>query len=397
MIYFFVIVILIFLSFRYDICGKTRGRYECYLAVLVAFILIAGLRWRVGGDTTRYLGTFYKYTPVLWDLSWDNLAIGSKPLWKILLSLIYTVGGKFYWVQIIESAFVNILVFSYIRKHCQSIFTCVFFYFISDYFIMNMEIMKAAFCIVIGIFANDYFLERKWIKAYSLVVIAVLFHPQALLFALTPLFLRLKINKIGLIFLSLSFIVGYVINVTIGDYIDLLSNMGDDEINEKIAGYGDSGYVEERSIKWQIINAYPLILYSIVAAFLYKSNFPDKIMKLQPLLILGLAYQILSLPVYIFYRIAESYKIYLFIFLSYTIVSSIKESKYMQIQLAYIRTVLLCVPLIFSLLFNSTISKRRVKYYPYVSILNKRVIKERESYVHEEAMASFSIANKDQY
>ena len=51
MIYLIVIILLLLLSFRYDINGKTEGREQCYLAMLVIFILIAGLRWRLGVDT----------------------------------------------------------------------------------------------------------------------------------------------------------------------------------------------------------------------------------------------------------------------------------------------------------------------------------------------------------
>lgn len=397
MIYLIVAFILLLLCLRYDLFERTKGRKECYLIVLVALILIAGLRWRVGGDTTRYLYSFYYDTPLLKDLTADDLQIGNKPLWRILLSFVYTIGGKFFWVQIIESAFVNILIFKYIKKHCQYIFTCVFFYYISLYILFNTEVMKAAFGIVVCLFANDYMLDRKWLKAYLLIVIGVLFHPQVIVFAFTPLFLSLRINKISILLLLLSYFVGYAIQISVGDYLDLLESMGDDAVGDKLASYGSNpSYIEERTLKWQIINSFPIIIYSIVCVYLLKNRLSDKLLRLQPFFIMGLAYQIMSLKVYVFYRIADSYKIYILIFLAYTIVTITKDSRLLHKQVALFRTFLLFSPLVLSLLFN-TMVRNRVKYYPYTSVFKREIIRKRELHVHNEPMIEYSCANKNQY
>ncbi|MBR5039070.1 MAG: EpsG family protein [Prevotella sp.] len=396
MIYFLVAISLVLLSIRYDICEKTKGRNECYLVVLIVIILIAGLRWRVGGDTTRYLGAFYNNTPLLWDLSPEDLPLGGKPLWKLLMSFIYTIGGKFFWIQIIESAFFNILLLMYIKKHCQFIFTCVFFYFISQYLLMNTEVMKAAFSIVICLYANDFFLEKKWIKAYALVAIAALFHPQAILFALTPLFLFLKINRTSLLILFCSFFVGYAIQISIGDYLDMLEYIGDDAVGDKLTSYSNSDYVESRSLKWQLLNTYPLILYSIVGVYFFKKRPIDQLLKLQPFFIMGLVYQIMSLQVYIIYRVADAYKIYVLMFIANMVVSTTKDCLHVQKQVSLFRSFVLFLPLIISLLFNTMI-RNRVKYFPYTSVFNREIIAKRELHVHSEPMASYSVANKSQY
>ena len=396
MIYFLVAILLVLLSVRYDICEKTKGRNESYLLVLIVLILIAGFRWRVGGDTTRYLGTFYNNTPLLWDLTLDDLALGNKPLWRLLMSFIYTIGGRFFWIQIIESAFVNILLFKYIKKHCQFIFTCLFFYFISQYLLMNTEVMKAAFSIVICLYANDYFLEKRWIKAYMLIVIASLFHPQAIIVAITPLFLYLKINKTSLLILICSFFVGYAIQYSIGDYLDMLEYIGDDAIGDKLNSYGNSDYVESRSLKWQLWNTYPLILYSIIGVYFFHKRPTDKLLRLQPFFVMGLIYQIMSLQVYIVYRVADAYKIYVLMFISYVVISITKESILLQRRVVFFRSFIIFLPLIISLLFNTMI-RSRVKYNPYTSIFNREIVKKRELHVHDEPMSSFSVANKNQY
>ena len=81
MIYLIVIILLLLLSFRYDINGKTEGREQCYLAMLVIFILIAGLRWRLGVDTPNYLDSFYHRYPTQDHFSFENYPICKVPFY----------------------------------------------------------------------------------------------------------------------------------------------------------------------------------------------------------------------------------------------------------------------------------------------------------------------------
>lgn len=398
MIYFLVGAFLLFLSFRYDYCGKTKGRNQLYLVLLVVLVLIVGLRWRVGADTTRYLFDFYTDTPSLKDLSLDDLMIGSSPLWQLLMSFVYTIGGKFYWVQLIESSLVNILFFKYIKKHCQQIFTCVFFYYISLYFSLNTEAMRAAIGIAVCLYANDYMLDRKWIKAFLLIAIGFLFHPQVGVVALTPLFLSLRISRVSLFIMVLSFFVAYAIQITIGDYLDILENMDNEDIGNKLASYGgNSLYIENRGLGWQIVNQYPLILYSIVGGYFFKSRLPDKLQKLQPFFIMGIIYQIMSLQVFIIYRFAETYKIYTYFYISYAFVELAKSNRFLTKQIAVFRASIIIFPLIISLSYFNMISKYSVRYFPYTSIFNRKIIKKRELHIHTESMNNNSDANIRQY
>ena len=61
------------------------------------------------------------------------------------------------------------------------------------YFYQNMEEMKSAISLAVALYGNDYILEKKWIKAYLLYFVALLFHPSAAFFLLTPLFLFLRL------------------------------------------------------------------------------------------------------------------------------------------------------------------------------------------------------------
>ena len=87
MIYIFIAILLLFFSFRYDICGKSKGRDLLYYMVMVILIMTAGLRYRLGIDTPNYISHFYHDIPSLGNLTYDDIGIGAKPLWVLLNSL----------------------------------------------------------------------------------------------------------------------------------------------------------------------------------------------------------------------------------------------------------------------------------------------------------------------
>ena len=111
MIYLIVLFLLIILSLRYDIQGKTKNFVFWYRIVLVVFILIAGLRWRLGVDTPNYLENFYYWHPTLDKFSFSEYGLGKDPFYVLINSIVKTLGGRFYIVQLIQASIVNVLIF----------------------------------------------------------------------------------------------------------------------------------------------------------------------------------------------------------------------------------------------------------------------------------------------
>ena len=144
LIYIVVTVLLLYLSYYYDISGKRVGRDGWYNAVLVFLILIAGLRWRVGTDTIAYLARFYHIYPTLENFAISEYGLGQDPFYALINVIVKTLGGRFYMVQIIQATIVNVLVFKYIKRHSKYIFTCVLFYFFINYLNYNMETMRGS-------------------------------------------------------------------------------------------------------------------------------------------------------------------------------------------------------------------------------------------------------------
>lgn len=380
MLFLSVFILLIWLSFYYDIYGKTKYKYFSYHAMMVVFILVAGLRWRLGIDTPPYLYDFYHEYPTLKHFSWADYSIGESPLYALLNSIVKTFVGRFYVVQIIHSAIINVLIFNYIKKHSRYIFTCLLFYAILCYTTYNMEIMRGSISIAICLFANDYILDRKWLKGYFLYCVALLFHPQTLLLFVLPLFIFLKFNKIGLLACFGAFIVGKFIMGFLGDYIFLFE--ANDVIANKVSGYASSDKygVQSGNVNFYIIQIFPMLLY-VSLSFLYLRNKKpsNSLVKLEPLIMLGIIFVIIRMNLEIAYRYVDYFKIYFALIFAEVFVILSQDFRFSRGP-AYARSFLLFIPLLFVLVIHPYFfeSGQGFRYIPYSSVIDRKVVKERE-------------------
>ena len=377
MIYLFVIILLLCLSLRYDINGKTKYRNEWYFVFLVVFILIAGLRWRVMVDTPNYIYAFYHRYPPLEKFSFVDYPIGKDPFYVLINSLVLSLGGRFYVVQLIEATVVNVLVFNYIKRHSSYLFTCLFFYAIICYMGYSMETMRASFSVVICLYANDYILDMKWVKGYMLLLLALMFHAQTIVMFILPLLFFLRFNKMGIIVLLGAFIVGYFIHALLGDYLNLLELS--DEIENKADRYMQSEKfgAQAGNLNYFIVKILPTLMYSVISLIYIKRTSPhNKLLKLEPFIMLGMFFVIMRMNIEIAYRYVSYFSIHIVLFYSYLFVNVAKNIKKYSRGLAYMRAIVIFIPLFF---LNGYMKYLRAyTFLPYSSVIEREIDRERE-------------------
>ena len=399
MLYIIILVLILLLSLRYDICGKKRLRLPCYYGMLLVFILVAGLRWRVGLDTVNYLGDFYHKIPTLDGYSFN---VFQSPLFEFINSLVKTLGGRFYVVQFIHAAFINILIFKYITKHSSYIFTCLFFYAILCYTYYNMEIMRGSMSIAVCLFANDYIIEKKWVKGYLLYVFALMFHPQTiLLFFLPFLFPILKMGyKVIPVFLAF-YALGIIANELLSDYLFLLD--WDSSIERKASNYMANEYynsTNNKSFLYFVLKIFVPLLYSILCIlYTKKVKRNPSLLKLEPLLILYICFLLFKSHFFIAYRYLDYYTIYICLLFSEFIVDSIKFSEKITLSVAYTRSFLVFIPIFLSTVGASYLGKSGdgFRYYPYNSVLQMNDESKRQHRINKGEAINYYTVHYNEY
>ena len=368
------------LLYYYDYKGYKKNRELWYKVILVLFILIAGLRYRIGIDTVRYLYDYYHDTPTLYSLKFDDLNIAKNPLWIILNSFFYTLGAKYFMVQLVESAFVNILIFKYVKKHTSYIFTSVLLYFLWMYASYSFEAMKAGFSMALCLFANDYFLDRKWAKFVFISLLAFLFHPSSIIITFFSCFTFLKLNKVGLLILCVTFFVGGLLQLIYGDLIMAFSF--NDYLYNKAVSYGESDQYfvveKDRNIIYFTIH-YVFIVLPVLISFWVVKKKNLSLMRYESHLFLALFFITMSINIFIFFRIYYFYTIYIILFISQAFVDLCKK---ITLKLSLIKVAFVLFPF-FIYVFYSYKGDRWMRYYPYATILDKTVSFQREKMYKE--------------
>lgn len=380
MIYLVILFFLLILSFQYDIQGTKKYRNEWYLFMLLVFVLLAGLRWRIGTDTTEYLYKFYHEYPSLEDFSFEDYPVGKDPFFVILNSLVISFGGRFYIVQLIHATIVNGLIFKYIKKHSPYIFTCLFFYAVIKYLNYNTEIMRGSISIAICLFANDYLLEKKWIKGYVMLFIALMFHIQTIVMFVMPLLYFVRFNCKGMVILLIAFFVGLIASELLDDYAELLL-MGDNDSIANKADYYANSETMGVGLSWKAFADIGTSIIYIVYIMIYmkKNDKDNKIIRLEPLAVFFCLFLLIQANFIIVGRYVEYYTIYVVLLYAYGMVQLAKSIKFER-RLSYVRSLIVFFPVIWFACRSLVLQKtdEYTKYLPYSSVIEKSIDKNRE-------------------
>lgn len=377
MIYIIIFIILLFLSFRYDIAEKTKYKNQWYYVILIVFILLAGLRYRLGVDTTRYILHFYHDTPLLYELSLEDLSFGKDPLFVLFNSLILTLGGKFYIVQLFHAAFVNCLLFIYFKRHSKYIFICVLFYFMWMFYPLNMEEMRASISVTICLYANDYIIQKKWIKGVLLFVISCFFHASTIVVLLMIAFYNLRFNRLGVVVVAVVFIGGLWLQSLLDDYLFLFDP--ETPVGTKAERYlsNDDMMVGSLNI-FGYIGKISLCVYALFALLVVrKLKDNQELLNYESLLMLYILFSVLGIAVPLSYRFVRFYAIYNILFTSYFFVYLYSNNKLSK-GIAYVKGTVVLIPFLYFMIAAHIKKTTLCRFYPYASVIDKSIDKNRE-------------------
>lgn len=216
-IYITILIYLFILFYVYDIIGKKQFRKQNYIFSCILLIIIAGIRYRVGLDTTAYMRSFESpYYPQLSDFSIFG-DYGSDIFWVLINSTAKSIGGGFYTVQFIQAIIVNVAVFWFLKKHSPKPFMAVLLFFMFQWWNYCFEAMRESIAIAFYLFALDSLISENSLKKYYLRVWpAALVHTFGFVTFLFPLIQKIKINKylplIFILFLGVFFSISDILN-----------------------------------------------------------------------------------------------------------------------------------------------------------------------------------------
>lgn len=196
MIYIFSLLVCFVCLIYYDILNKKGNRKIAYYGLLVWFIAISGLQYKMGTDIVYYMDWYKTLDPRYFsfnDLISNNMHY--QPGWMAVGYLCRAISDDFVLLKMVQAIFTNIAVFSFFKRESRYVFICIFLYAYMSYLVVNLNVVRQAFAIGFALYGFTALRLRQYKKYYLFALLAYLFHNSAIL--LIPIPLINLINRSG--------------------------------------------------------------------------------------------------------------------------------------------------------------------------------------------------------
>lgn len=393
MIYIILFIYYVFLALLYDVGRYRRYRKLHFFVALVFMMLVSGLRYRIGSDTVVYMYDFRNY-PDLFHLQWDDFsAVRYDPLWVLLNVCCKTLCNDFFLVQCVVSA-IHISIWGrFVKKVCPAFcFSMVLFYYIFEYFIFNMEVMREALAFSFFLLAILALNERKPWKVVLYVIGGFMFHKYSLMvFVLFYCFYKVYTFKKAYILPVVAFFI--IMPVIQRDYIYTLVEkllMIDTFYAGNIHYYATSDFYTMRDYNWKgIIRFFLTAAIYIFMIIRYKNKYPSYINMNMKIFESAIYFSvILIMSKYSFMIVGRLYD-YFMSFTSILVIVFFAEffkdvpvrQKLVLYMVGLVIPVYFCYQSLTVTFGDNPASRRYMIYYPYSSVFNPKEDRDRELFI----------------
>lgn len=229
-------VFLMYLSQVYfPVDGRPAGRPRRFAAPRADIFMLAAIFWLTCfsflrtsyNDTGTYIFSWRNAEPVSEFIAGGGLRdLTGNPLSMLWQSLSHSVAEN-YHVYFLPPAFLSsfaaIKLFK--RYSVTPAFSLLIFFSIGTY-IMYIAAMKQCFAMFFLLLSIPYAVEKKYVRFYLLVAIAILFHTHAFVFAILPLLMGKPWKKMTWLLLAATVFAMLTYDFTLGAFMRYAQSLG---------------------------------------------------------------------------------------------------------------------------------------------------------------------------
>lgn len=232
-------VFLMYLSQTYypvetQLDGRQTGKHHFMLRRADVFMIVTIL-WLASfsflrtsyNDTYNYIYAFQNSESISEGLQsgiftdWTG-----NPLSELYESVMRSITTNYHVYFLIPAFLSSFAVIKLLKKYSVSpAFSLLIFFSIGTY-IMYVAALKQCIAMFFLLMALPYAIDKKYVKFYLLVLIAVLFHTHAFMFALVPLLVEKPWGKITWVLLGAALFAMATYDSTLGRFMEYAQSLG---------------------------------------------------------------------------------------------------------------------------------------------------------------------------
>ncbi len=331
-----------------------------YFIEYIVLVLVAGLRYRVGGDSLSYEDD-YMILDGIQELSYYNFATSEHGfLWYAFVSCCQFIHNEWVVLQILHAIIFNYAVFRFVSRYSNMPFLSIVFYLTFNYLYFNTEVLRASLGVAVFLlWGYDALLKKEWIKYLLLTFIASNFHIECVAFLLFPLAYTIgkcKINGGKVLIIT----VGAILLLSVLKIDTLLYSIGQysEALMYRANSYGTAVDRNANGIIMKLILMAPVFICLSLCKYIKGDDEISKLNRGLVIIYFVMSILVIYFPV-IFSRIINPLRIFYIVMLT-NLLGYIKPKKSLY-------AVLLVVSLFCGFLQYRE-KEILIKYYPYHSI-----------------------------
>ena len=204
-----------------------RKKSDIFVIIVIFWISAFSFLRTSYNDTANYIGTFNSAQTVAEGIANGTFTDWTGNPWSMLYrSLMRELTDNYhiyFLIPAVLSSFAAVKLFK--RYSVNPAFSLLIFFSLGTY-IMYMAALKQCLAMFFLLLALPYALDKKYIRFYLLVFIAILFHTHAFMFAIVPLLLEKPWGKVTWALLGATIFAILTYDYTLGAFMEYAQSIG---------------------------------------------------------------------------------------------------------------------------------------------------------------------------
>ena len=204
-----------------------RKKSDIFVIIVIFWLSAFSFLRTSYNDTANYIGTFNSAQTVAEGIANGTFTDWTGNPWSMLYrSLMRELTDNYhiyFLIPAVLSSFAAVKLFK--RYSVNPAFSLLIFFSLGTY-IMYMAALKQCLAMFFLLLALPYALDKKYVRFYLLVFIAILFHTHAFMFAIVPLLLEKPWGKVTWALLGATIFAMLTYDYTLGAFMEYAQSIG---------------------------------------------------------------------------------------------------------------------------------------------------------------------------
>lgn len=216
------------------IAGRQTGKHsfmwrksDVFMFIVIAWMTCFSFLRTSYNDTSNYIYGFMNAIGVQEGFAEGTFTDWTGNPWSMLYrSIMREITDNYHIYFLVPAVLSSIAAVKLFKRYSVNLaFSLLIFFSIGTY-VMYMAALKQCFAIFFLLLALPYALDKKYVRFYLLVFVAILFHTHAFMFAIIPLLLEKPWGKVTWALLAATIFAMLTYDYTLGAFMEYAQSLG---------------------------------------------------------------------------------------------------------------------------------------------------------------------------